>query len=430
MNIEDYLPCASYENQTAHPTTPNFAAFFDAKSKRYFFALLSDEGKTLLKSEGYPQDKARENGIKSVLKNKIVREHYSIKTNMDQYYVSLRAGNHQEIARSCEFATEAEAKNVIAQIFGEVAKPAKAAKVTAPKVEKAVATKATAVKVTKVAAPKVEKVVATKATATKVTKVVAPKVEKVVSTKATAAKVTKVVAPKVEKVVATKATAAKVTKVVAPKVEKVVATKATAAKVTKVESPKVEKTATKITTTKADTVTVQKSSKGVANKTIIAPVVETNAKYTTDKSKTTTTTVYTNAVATTTKNVIKQLYLPCDAYLGKETMSDEYGQTGYALFTNEVGQFLFVVYNADGSIYLRSEAFATELERNHEFTAVKKYILDGEKYQVREEGAGFSVVLLDEKNNEVARSCSYETFTQAYATTPKGRTHTPGVELY
>jgi uncharacterized protein YegP (UPF0339 family) len=384
MNIEDYLSCAAYENQTEQ----NFAAFFDAKSKRYFFALLSDEGKTLLKSEGYPQEKARENGIKSVLKNKIVREHYSINTNLNQYYVSLRAGNRQEIARSCEFATEAEAKNVIAQIFGEVAKPAKPSKVVAPKVEKVVATKATVTKVTKVDAPKVEKVVATKATATKVTKVDAPKVEKVV------------------------------------------ATKATATKVTKVDAPKVEKSNTKITTTKADTVTVQKSSKGVASTTIIAPVVETNAKYTTDKSKTTTKTVYTNAVGTTTKNVIKQLYLPCDTYLGKETISDEFGKTGYALFTNEAGQFLFVVYNFDGSIYLRSEAFATELERNHEFTAVKKYILDGDKYQVREEGAGFSVVLLDEKNNEVARSCSYETFTQAYATTPKGRTHTPGVELY
>jgi uncharacterized protein YegP (UPF0339 family) len=430
MNIEDYLQCAAYEKQTAHPTIPNFAAFFDAKSKRYFFALLSDEGKTLLKSEGYPQDKARENGIKSVLKNKVVREHYSIKTNLDQYYVSLRAGNHQEIARSCEFSTEAEAKNVIAQIFGEVAKPAKAVKAVAPKVEKVVVAKAAPAKVTKAVAPKVEKVVVAKAAPAKVTKAVAPKVEKVVVTKAAPAKVTKAIAPKVEKVVVTKAAPAKVTKAVAPKVEKVVVAKAAPAKVTKVEAPKVEKSATKIITTKTDKVTVEKSSKAVPTTTRTSPVIETNAKYTTDKSKTTTTTVYTNAVAATTKNVIKQLYLPCDAYLGKETIADEFGQTGYALFTNEAGQFLFVVYNPDGSIYLRSEAFATELERNHEYTAVKNYILDGEKYQVREEGAGFSVVLLDEKNNEVARSCSYETFTQAYSTTPKGRTHTPGVELY
>jgi uncharacterized protein YegP (UPF0339 family) len=424
MNFDDYLQCSAYENQTAHATAPNFASFFDAKSKRYFFALLSDSGKTLLKSEGYTQEKTRENGIKSVQKNKIVREHFSLKTNLDQYYVSLRAGNHQEIARSCEFATETEAKNVIAQIFGEVSNaktPSK--KVATPKVEKKV-TKVVAPKVTKVATPKVEKKV-TKVVAPKVTKVTASKVEKTV-TKVVAPKVIKVAAPKVEKTV-TKIIMPKVTKVVPPKVKKTV-TKVETPKVVKTVVSKVEKIVPKITTKVIES-KPSKTTKITAKTTIPTETTYSQSVYT-PSSETEKKTIYTKSTTVISAAKIGKQYLDCTAYLGHETLADEYGQTGYAVFTDTEGKYYFSVYNPDTSIYLRSEAFATVTERNHELSAVKNNIIDADKYQVREEGDGFMVVLLDENNEEIARSCTYETFTQAYATTPKGRTFTTGVELY
>ena len=72
MINEDYLSCNEYENQSAHPTADNFTVFHHQASQRYFFALLDADNKVLLKSEGYPQQAARENGIQSVLKNSLV----------------------------------------------------------------------------------------------------------------------------------------------------------------------------------------------------------------------------------------------------------------------------------------------------------------------------------------------------------------------
>jgi outer membrane protein OmpA-like peptidoglycan-associated protein/uncharacterized protein YegP (UPF0339 family) len=120
MEQENYLQCSSYEGKAAHPTEPGFTAFQDAKTSQYFFALLDADGKVLLKSEGYPQESSRENGIQSVKKNRANREFYSIKKEHDgTYYVSLRAANHKEIARSCTCATEADARALLPYLTGE-----------------------------------------------------------------------------------------------------------------------------------------------------------------------------------------------------------------------------------------------------------------------------------------------------------------------
>jgi outer membrane protein OmpA-like peptidoglycan-associated protein/uncharacterized protein YegP (UPF0339 family) len=120
MEQENYLQCSSYEGKAPHPTEPGFTAFQDAKTSQYFFALLDADGKVLLKSEGYPQESSRENGIQSVKKNRANREFYSIKKEHDgTYYVSLRAANHKEIARSCTCATEADARALLPYLTGE-----------------------------------------------------------------------------------------------------------------------------------------------------------------------------------------------------------------------------------------------------------------------------------------------------------------------
>ncbi len=120
MEHEDYLNCGEYEGKPKHPKEPEFTSFFEQKSSRYFFALLDADGKVLLKSEGYPQEAACENGIQSVKKNRTNREFYSVKKDTDgTFYLSLRAANYREIARSCNCKSEAEANELLPYAMGE-----------------------------------------------------------------------------------------------------------------------------------------------------------------------------------------------------------------------------------------------------------------------------------------------------------------------
>ncbi len=119
MVNEDYLHCSAYEGHALHPTEAGFSAFTHAESKLHFFALLDADGETLLKSEGYPQEASRENGIQSVIKNRTNRDFYSVKELEGSYYLSLRAANYREIARTCRHKTEAEALALLPFVTGE-----------------------------------------------------------------------------------------------------------------------------------------------------------------------------------------------------------------------------------------------------------------------------------------------------------------------
>ncbi len=118
MVYEDYLSCSDYENRDAH-SEAGFSAFFHEESSRYFFTLLDADGKVLLKSEGYPQAAARENGIQSVMKNREKSDFYSVKSEDGKFYLSLRAANYREIARSCDCDTEGEALEILPFATGE-----------------------------------------------------------------------------------------------------------------------------------------------------------------------------------------------------------------------------------------------------------------------------------------------------------------------
>ncbi len=119
MVNEDYLHCSAYEGHALHPTEANFTAFLHEESKLNFFALLDADGAVLLKSEGYPQEASRENGIQSVIKNRSNRDFYSVKELEGEYYLSLRAANYREIARTCRHKTEAEALALLPFVTGQ-----------------------------------------------------------------------------------------------------------------------------------------------------------------------------------------------------------------------------------------------------------------------------------------------------------------------
>lgn len=310
MIQEDYLACNLYQNKPAHPTQPNFTQFFDEKNSLYYFAYVANDGTVLLKSEGYPQQKSCETGIAAVVKNKAIAERFAVKTEGKKFYLSLKAGNNREIARSCDFATEAEATATIVTISAPIV-VAKAAKVAAPK-----------------------------ATATKVE-----------ATKVTFAKA-EVTAPKTTE-------------------KKVEVKKATVAK-TEVEAPKATAAAT--------------------------------------KTKTTTTKVSGTAA-----------FLNENDYLGHDTLWFGDVQTGYTKFAKNAN-FFFAVYNPDGSLYLSSEAFATENQRNEIFVETVQSIENGELYSVKEVEGKFFSTLLNTEKKELARSAAFDNYTSAFVTTPIGRT--------
>ncbi len=97
---DDYLACERYNGSAA------FHRFFNGDDENWYFGYNDAEGKALLRSEGYTTEKARDNGIESVMKNAPLEERWVTGMDGDQYYYALRAGNNQEIARSCYFADE------------------------------------------------------------------------------------------------------------------------------------------------------------------------------------------------------------------------------------------------------------------------------------------------------------------------------------
>ncbi len=305
MIQEDYLACDKYQNKPAHPNQSNFTQFFDEKNNLYYFAFVANDGTVLLKSEGYPQLKSCETGIASVIKNKEITERYTVKKGTKTFYLSLKAANNREIARSCDFKTEAEATAAIATISAPIAT--------------AVVKTAAKVAATKTATP-------TKAVATKK---VATKVEAVVKNEVHAA------------------------------------------------------------------TTEQNSAAPAAG------------KVTTTKTKTT--------------KVAAAAFLTENEYFGHDNIWFGDIQTGYVKFAKN-DSFYFAVHNPDGSLYLASKGFNTEVARNETFDRTVVCIENGELYSVKEIENKFFVTLLDEKENELARSAAFDTYTSAFVTTPIGRT--------
>ncbi|MBI1224467.1 MAG: DUF1508 domain-containing protein [Bacteroidetes bacterium] len=129
--IDDYLPCEAYAGDADED---GFRRFLH--EGEYYFAYLDENGEVILRSEAYKSAGARDNGIESVKKNAPIEERWVKETTDDgKHYYSLKAGNRQEIARSC-YKDNAGALIGGWGIFGAAALAAAAAAV--PVVAKAV----------------------------------------------------------------------------------------------------------------------------------------------------------------------------------------------------------------------------------------------------------------------------------------------------
>lgn len=79
-------------------------------------------------------------------------------------------------------------------------------------------------------------------------------------------------------------------------------------------------------------------------------------------------------------------------------------ENNVALFKHENGQYYFALYNADGSVKLRSEGFETAKNRDQELSGVLKYHNDESMYSIIQKGKYSMRVLKDKNGNEVGRS--------------------------
>ena len=90
-----------------------FVLFYREDKKKHYFHLNDENGKVLLYSEGYASKEGRNNGIESIWKNASLDSQYTIEKDKKQYYFTIKATNHQEIARSRYFKTLRQTKKFI-----------------------------------------------------------------------------------------------------------------------------------------------------------------------------------------------------------------------------------------------------------------------------------------------------------------------------
>jgi uncharacterized protein YegP (UPF0339 family) len=117
-NFDNYLPCEQYENAQESAKYPGFRAWQNENDGQWYFAAVTNKGRVVLRSEAYTSEAGRDNGIESVLRNRDLEERYSVEPGEDgHWYVVLKAANHQEIARSCPYDSEAAAQKGIKMCF-------------------------------------------------------------------------------------------------------------------------------------------------------------------------------------------------------------------------------------------------------------------------------------------------------------------------
>ncbi len=129
-NLDHYLPCENYQGQTEAEKYPGFTGWFNESDGNWYFAATTNLGRVVLRSEGYSSEAGRNNGIESVMRNRDIEERYSVIEEDGEWFISLKAGNRQEIARSCAFDSEGAAVAGIATCFSTYVEEAAAPRST------------------------------------------------------------------------------------------------------------------------------------------------------------------------------------------------------------------------------------------------------------------------------------------------------------
>ncbi len=286
MKHNDYLKCNAYQPKGVVADENGFIKFFDKKTEKHYFSKLDSAGEVLLISEGYPEKKSMDNGIKSVLKNFELPQRWKLENLGKEWVIILKAGNNQEIARTCSFKTKAEAENLLTILSGSTE-----------------------------------------------------------------------------------------------------------------ESEVSKKTAAKKSSTPANSI----------EKVSSAALDNSNDNDDLDDEEGISDEEFLNA------------FLPDNAYTGRNQLYDDYGITGFVKFHHPNNLFYYGIYNPDGTLYLKSPGFDTELDRDEAFDYMESVITLEENYRVELFADQYYAVLTDYEEGVLAISQAFEKFIDAYSITPGGR---------
>jgi small subunit ribosomal protein S1 len=108
---DDYLVPSDYANRGV--ADANSIVRFSHNNGKHYFSVMNSNGTVKFRSEGYSSTTARDNGAESFVKNSGNSARFSVEEVRGLLFVVVKAGNHQEIARSLPLHTQAEADALI-----------------------------------------------------------------------------------------------------------------------------------------------------------------------------------------------------------------------------------------------------------------------------------------------------------------------------
>lgn len=100
---------------------PGFVLFEDTETNAHYFLCNGINGLPILFSQAYQGADGASKGLKSVLKNALKKERYQLRKDNQGHFFTLKAGNHQEIARSA-YAKTQKARTDYINFIKQVAK--------------------------------------------------------------------------------------------------------------------------------------------------------------------------------------------------------------------------------------------------------------------------------------------------------------------
>ncbi len=111
MALDTYLAPEAYQAGADGFNT------FDKDGSSYFSFIHG--GNVVLRSEGYASTSARDNGIQSIIKNATDEKRWKTIEEDGHFFYILRAGNNQEIGRSCAYEAKSKMLLALGKVWGE-----------------------------------------------------------------------------------------------------------------------------------------------------------------------------------------------------------------------------------------------------------------------------------------------------------------------
>lgn len=389
--VDEYLDCAAYKGGAG------FHKFKNDANGEYYFAYNGDNSKTYLRSEGYTSESGRDNGIQSVIKNAPNDERWRAKNEDGKYFFVLRAGNNQEIARSCPYDSEAAMMKDFAWVRGDRSTIGQGAALVGGAWLSAFAIRGQEQEKQAIMASQDEARLRAEAEAKAKAEAERLRAEAEAKTKAEEARLRAEAEAKAKAEAERRKAEAEARRKAEEEARRKAEEEAIAKAKAEAEVRRKEQETLRLkmeAEAKAKAEAEAKKSEAVRLAALAAAAAAVPI-------------VTKKTIITEKKEVIKEKekeddYLPCKEYEGHPINDKE---NNIAFFKHSNGQLYFAVYNKDGSVRLRSEGFEDAKTRDEEVSGVIKNINNREMYSTIRRGQYYINILEDKTGREVGRSC-------------------------